>query len=82
MEFKHLNRKHRITLGMSSRDAGRAMEEWLQRQAPVDMTVRRAKTQGMVCFVVDLIPNGNAGGLYWLSWCVKNYNCKVDIKEL
>ena len=82
MDFKHLNRKHRITLGMKPADAGRAMEEWIRRQAPVDMTVRRAKTQGMVCFVVDLILNGNASGLYWLSWCVKEYNCMVDIKEL
>lgn len=82
MDFKHLNRKHRITLGMKPAEALKAMEEWLQRQAPVDMTVRRAKTQGMVCMVVDIVPNGNASGLYWLSWCVKNYDCKVDIKEL
>ena len=82
MDIKNYNRKHRFTVGMKPADAGRAMEEWIRRQAPVDMTVRRAKTQGMVCFVVDLIPNGNASGLYWLSWCVKEYNCMVDIKEL
>ena len=82
MDFKHLNRKHRITLGMKPADAGRAMEEWIRRQAPVDMTVRRAKTQGLVLLIAELVPNDNASGLYWLSWCVKNYNCKVDIKEL
>ena len=82
MDFKHLNRKHRITLGMKPADAGRAMEEWIRRQAPVDMNLRRAKTQGLVLLIADLVPNDNASGLYWLSWCVKNYNCKVDIKEL
>lgn len=82
MDFKHLNRKHRITLGMKPADAGRAMEEWIRRQAPVDMTLRRAKTQGLVLLIAELVPNDNASGLYWLSWCVKNYNCKVDIKEL
>lgn len=82
MDFKHLNRKHRITLGVKPADASKAVDEWLSRQAPVDMNLRRAKTQGLVLLIAELVPNDNASGLYWLSWCVKNYNCKVDIKEL
>ena len=53
MDFKHLNRKHRITLGMKPADAGRAMEEWIRRQAPVDMNLRRAKTQGLVLLIAE-----------------------------
>ena len=63
MDFKHLNRKHRITLGMKPADASKAVDEWLSRQAPVDMTLRRAKTQGLVLLIAELVPNDNASGL-------------------
>ena len=82
MDIRDYKRKHRITLGMKPADAINAMEEWLHRSAPCDITVRRAKTQGMVCFVADIVPETQATGLYWLSWCVQHYSCKVDVKEL
>lgn len=75
-------KKQRITVGMTCADAGRAMEEWLHRAAPCDMHVRRAKTAGLICLIVELVPEKDASALYWLSWCVQNYTCKVDIKEL
>ena len=82
MDIKDYKRKHRFTLGLKAADAGRAMDEWLHRAAPCDMHVRKAKTQGWVCFIVEAVPEKEADGLYWLSWCVKHYDCKVDIKEL
>lgn len=82
MDIRNYSRKHRVTLGMKSAEAGRAMEEWLHRAAPFDMHVRRAKTAGLICLIVELVPEKDASALYWLSWCIKNYDCKVDIKEL
>lgn len=75
-------KKQRITVGMTCADAGRAMEEWVRRAAPCDMRVRRAKTKGWVLFIVECVPEAEAEGVYWLSWCVQHYNCKTDIKEL
>ncbi len=80
--LKDWKKKHRFTVGMKVADAGSAMEEWLHRKAPCDMTVRRAKTKGWVCFIVDAVPEKEPGGIYWLSWLVQHYECKTDIKEL
>ena len=82
MDVKDWAKKQRITVGMKSADAGRALEEWLHRAAPCDLHVRRAKTKGWICFVVDTVPEKEPDGVYWLSWCVQHFDCKADIKEL
>lgn len=74
----------RITLGMKAADCRFIMDEWLHREAPCTLTVRRAKTKGLLCVVADINPNENPDGLYFLSWCVQHLNSrvKVDIKRL
>lgn len=39
----------RITLGMKAADCRFIMDEWLHRDAPCTLTVRRAKTKGLLC---------------------------------
>ena len=41
------NKPQRVTIGLPSKIVPRIMDEWLYRDAPVAMTVRRAKTKGL-----------------------------------
>ena len=48
------NKPQRITLGVNGEACRTIMDEWLYRQAPVTMTVRRARTEGMGCIIMDV----------------------------
>ena len=80
---KDWTKPHRITLGVNG-DACRAiMDEWLYRQAPVTMTVRRARTEGLVCIIIDVEPEKDAKAVYFAAWCINiRRDIKVDIKPL
>ena len=80
---KDWTKPQRITLGVNG-DACRAiMDEWLYRQAPVTMTVRRARTEGMVCIIMDVEPAKDAKAVYFAAWCINiRRDIKVDIKPL
>lgn len=70
MNGADFTKRQRITLGMKTKEASKAMDEWLYRQAPCDMMVRRAKDK-------------DGAGLIWASWCVQNLDgVKVDIKDI
>lgn len=77
------NKPQRITLGVNG-DAFRAiMDEWLYRQAPVTMTMRRARTEGIVCIIMDVEPAKDVNAVYFASWCINiRSDIKVDIKPL
>lgn len=83
MNGMDIMKRQRITLGMSMKYAGRAMDEWLYRQAPCDMRVRRAKTKGMVAVTIESDPKTDGAGAIWASWCVQHLQgVKVDIKDI
>lgn len=58
MNGADFTKRQRITLGMKTKEASKAMDEWLYRQAPCDMRVRRAKTKGMVAVTIETDPKG------------------------
>lgn len=78
------NKPQRITLGLPSKMMGRVMDEWIYRNAPVTMTVRRAKTKGLTAVVMDVQGEANAEGIIFAGWCIKEANgaAKIDIKPL
>lgn len=84
MNGADFTKRQRITLGMKTKEASKAMDEWLYRQAPCDMRVRRAKTEGMVAVTIETDPKDKDGaGFIWASWCVQNLDgVKVDIKDI
>lgn len=77
------NKPQRVTIGLPSKIVPRIMDEWLYRDAPVAMTVRRAKTKGLVLCIMD-IEESCAAGIVFASWCIQAANgaAKVDIKPL
>ena len=73
----------RVTLGVDADMCRRIMEEWFYRQAPVAMTVRKAKTPGLYAVVMDVDAAKEARGLHFAAWCIDmDKNIKIDIKEL
>ena len=72
------NKPQRVTIGLPSKIVPRIMDEWLYRDAPVAMTVRRAKTKGLTLLIMEL-GKENAKG-----WCIQQAGgtAKVDIKPL
>ena len=77
------NKPQRITLGVNGDTCRTIMDEWLYRQAPVTMTVRRARTEGMLCIIMDVDPSKDVKALYFAAWCTKiRSDIKVDIKPL
>ena len=80
------NKPQRITLGVNGETCRTIMDEWLYRQAPVTMTVRRARTEGMVCIIMDVEPAKDekaAKAVYFVAWCINiRSDIKVDIKPL
>lgn len=48
------NKPQRVTIGLPSKIVPRIMDEWLYRDAPVAMTVRRAKTKGLTLLIMEL----------------------------
>ena len=77
------NKPQRVTIGVPSRIVSGIMDEWLYRAAPVSMTVRRAKTKGMILLIMELSAE-NARGTIFASWCIQQAQgaAKVDIKPL
>lgn len=77
------NKPQRVTLGLPSKIIVRVMDEWIYRNAPVAMTVKRAKTKGLVLCIMD-IEESCAAGIVFASWCIQAANgaAKVDIKPL
>ncbi len=77
------NKPQRVTVGVPSGIVTRIMDEWVYRAAPVVMTVRRAKTKGLILLVMDL-GKDDARGMVFVCWCIKQANgtAKVDIKPL
>lgn len=77
------HRPQRVTLGVSSQDCITAMEEWLHRDCPIDVTVKKAKTKGLRCLICDVYPIKNPSGLYWVAWVIQRCkNVKVNAKEI
>ena len=80
------NKPQRITLGVNGEACRTIMDEWLYRQAPVTMTVRRARTEGMVCIIMDVEPAKVAKvaqAVCFVAWCINlRSDIKVDIKPL
>lgn len=80
------NKPQRITLGVNGEACRAIMDEWLYRQAPVTMTVRRARTEGIVCIIMDVEPAKDAKdaqAVYFVAWCINlRSDIKVDIKPL
>ena len=77
------NKPQRITLGVNGEACRTIMDEWLYRQAPVTMTVLRARTEGMVCIIMDVEPAKDAKAVYFAAWCINlRSDIKVDIKQL
>lgn len=77
------DKPQRVTIGVPSRIVSGIMDEWLYRAAPVAMTVRRAKTKGMILLIMELSAE-NARGTIFVSWCIQQAQgaAKVDIKPL
>lgn len=77
------DKPQRVTIGLPSRLVSGIMDEWLYRAAPVAMTVRRAKTKGMILLIMELSEE-NAKGVIFASWCIQQAQgtAKVDIKPL
>lgn len=77
------NKPQRVTIGVPSRIVSGIMDEWLYRAAPVAMTVRRAKTKGIILLIMELSAE-NARGTIFASWCIQQAQgtAKVDIKPL
>ena len=77
------NEAQRVSIGLPSKIVSRIMDEWLYRDAPVAMTVRRAKTKGLTLLIMEL-GKENAKGAVFASWCIQAANgaAKVDIKPL
>lgn len=77
------NKPQRVTIGLPSKIVPRIMDEWLYRDAPVAMTVRRAKTKGLTLLIMEL-GKEDAKGMIFASWCIQAANgaAKVDIKPL
>ena len=77
------DKPQRVTIGVPSRIVSGIMDEWLYRAAPVAMTVRRAKTKGMILLIMELSAE-NARGTIFASWCIQQAQgaAQVDIKPL
>lgn len=77
------DKPQRVTIGVPSRLVSGIMDEWLYRAAPVPMTVRRAKTKGLVLLIMELGAE-DAKGMVFASWCIQlaGGTAKVDIKPL
>ena len=78
-----LDKPQRVTIGLPSRYVSGIMDEWLYRAAPVAMTVRRAKTKGLILLIMEL-GKEDAKGMVFASWCIQHAGgtAKVDIKPL
>ena len=77
------NKPQRITLGVDGDVCRAIMDEWLYRQAPVTMTVRRARTEGMVCIIIDVDPEKDEKAVCFAAWCINLRNdIKIAIKPL
>lgn len=77
------NAAQRITLGVDADMCRRIMEEWFHRQAPVAMTVRKAKTPGLYAVVIDVDAAKEVRGVHFALWCIDmDKDIKVDIKGL
>lgn len=77
------DKPQRVTIGVPSRIVSGIMDEWLYRAAPVAMTVRRAKTKGLILLIMEL-GKEDARGMIFASWCIQQAQgaAKVDIKPL
>lgn len=77
------NKPQRVTLGLPSKIIVRVMDEWIYRNAPIAMTVKRAKTKGFTLLIMEL-GKENAKGMIFASWCIQQAGgtAKVDIKPL
>ena len=77
------DKPQRVTIGVPSRFVSGFMDEWLHRAAPVAMTVRRAKTKGLILLIMEL-GTEDARGMMFASWCIQQAQgaAKVDIKPL
>lgn len=77
------DKPQRVTIGVPSRFVSGIMDEWLYRAAPVAMTVRRAKTKGLILLIMEL-GKEDARGMMFAGWCIQQAQgaAKVDIKPL
>lgn len=77
------NVPQRVTLGVNRETLGEIMEEWLYREAPVALTIRKARTRGLFAVIMDVDAAREPKGLYFAAWCVgRRMEMKVDIRAL
>lgn len=77
------NRPQRVTLGVDREMLGMMMEEWMYREAPVTLTVRKARSKGLYAVIMEVDAMREPKGLYFASWCIDRCKgAKVDLKEM
>ncbi len=82
MSYANKLTPQRVTLGMDNANCMRAIEEWLHRDAPIDIRLCKAKTKGLRCIICDIDPNKKPDGVYWVSWVLQYCSVKVDTKDI
>lgn len=76
--------KKRYYLNMPYEIAKQALDEWLWRDCPCNVTWRRSKIKGCSVVIVDADPEVNPEAIYWLNHIVINGHneVKVHVEEL
>lgn len=79
--------RQRVTLGLKGNELLGVMEEWLHRGAPVSLTVRRARTTGLMLCVMEVDYAHEPAGALFASWALQHGAGgvrvpHVDIKDL
>lgn len=75
--------KKRYSVNVKYEDAKKALDEWLWRNCPCNVTWRKSKISGCSVIIVEADPEVNPDAIYWLTWIVTNSDgARVHVEDM